>query len=71
MELLLREFYVPFVELRERQAGYAVALVKAGARLRGEDMGPVRAPLADPTDRDLADLKALLRNGLSLVGAEL
>ena len=71
IELLLREFYVPFVELRERQAGYAVALVKAGARLRGEYMGPVRAPLTDPNDSDLADLKALLRSGLSLVGAEL
>ena len=32
---LLAEFYLPFVALRDRVPGYAVALVKAGARLRG------------------------------------
>lgn len=68
---LLREFYVPFVELRDRAPGYAVSLVKAAARLRGQRVGPVRAPLADPAPADLADLKALLTAGLDLVGASL
>lgn len=68
---LLREFYWPLVELRDRRAGYAVALVKAAARLRGAEVGPVRAPLTDPDDGDLADLEALLRRGLDLVGAQL
>jgi 5-dehydro-4-deoxyglucarate dehydratase len=71
VDLLLRTFYVPFVELRERQLGYSVALVKAGARMRGENVGPVRAPLVDPTPNDLNDLEALLRRGLATVGAEL
>lgn len=70
-EKLLRDFYVPFVELRDRAPGYAVSLVKAAARLRGERVGPVRAPLADPSPADLADLKALLTAGLDLVGASL
>ncbi|MFB7507755.1 5-dehydro-4-deoxyglucarate dehydratase [Streptomyces broussonetiae] len=71
LDKLLREFYVPFVELRDRVPGYAVSLVKAAARLRGERVGPVRAPLTDPAPADLADLKALLTSGLDLVGASL
>ncbi|MET8448489.1 5-dehydro-4-deoxyglucarate dehydratase [Streptomyces sp. NPDC005209] len=70
-DTLLREFYMPFVELRDRAPGYAVSLVKAAARLRGCRVGPVRAPLADPSAADLADLKSLLAAGLDLVGAAL
>ncbi|MEU3844176.1 5-dehydro-4-deoxyglucarate dehydratase [Streptomyces sp. NPDC028635] len=66
---LLRGFYVPFVELRDRVPGYAVSLVKAAARLRGAPVGPVRAPLTDPSAADLAGLSALLAAGLDLVGA--
>ncbi|MEU6670696.1 5-dehydro-4-deoxyglucarate dehydratase [Streptomyces sp. NPDC046727] len=71
VDKLLREFYVPFVELRDRVPGYAVSLVKTAARLRGQRVGPVRAPLTDPSPADLADLKALLTAGLDLVGASL
>ncbi|MCU1551916.1 MAG: 5-dehydro-4-deoxyglucarate dehydratase [Glaciihabitans sp.] len=71
VDLLLRSFYLPFVELRDRQLGYSVALVKAGARMRGENLGPVRAPLVDPAAEDLEDLETLLRLGLTLAGAEL
>ncbi|GGX25936.1 putative 5-dehydro-4-deoxyglucarate dehydratase 2 [Streptomyces malachitofuscus] len=71
LDKLLRGFYVPFVELRDRAPGYAVSLVKAAARLRGCRVGPVRAPLTDPADRDLADLRTLLTTGLDLVGAAL
>lgn len=71
VDRLLRDFYVPFVELRDRVPGYAVSLVKAAARLRGRPVGPVRAPLTDPSPTDLADLGALLGAGLDLVGAAL
>ncbi|MGQ4383451.1 5-dehydro-4-deoxyglucarate dehydratase [Streptomyces sp. SAS_270] len=71
VEKLLRDFYVPFVELRDRVPGYAVSLVKAAARLRGQSVGPVRAPLVDPSAADLADLTPLLTAGLDLVGAAL
>ncbi|MFG3370916.1 5-dehydro-4-deoxyglucarate dehydratase [Streptomyces sp. NPDC090032] len=69
VDKLLADFYVPFVELRDRRPGYAVSLVKAAARLRGRPVGPVRAPLTDPTPSDLADLETLLTTGLNLVGA--
>ncbi|MFI6434595.1 5-dehydro-4-deoxyglucarate dehydratase [Streptomyces sp. NPDC050759] len=68
---LLRDFYVPLVELRDRVPGYAVSLVKAAARLRGRPVGPVRAPLTDPSAADLAELRRLLTTGLDLVGAAL
>ncbi|SHI24021.1 5-dehydro-4-deoxyglucarate dehydratase [Streptomyces sp. 3214.6] len=71
VERLLRDFYVPLVELRDRVPGYAVSLVKAAARLRGRPVGPVRAPLTDPSPADLADLTTLLSAGLDLVGAAL
>ncbi|MFE7788612.1 5-dehydro-4-deoxyglucarate dehydratase [Streptomyces sp. NPDC057460] len=69
MDRLLREFYVPLVELRDRRPGYAVSLVKAAARLRGRPVGPVRAPLIDPSATDLADLERLLAAGLDLASA--
>ncbi|MFG3150851.1 5-dehydro-4-deoxyglucarate dehydratase [Streptomyces sp. NPDC048219] len=71
VDKLLRDFYVPLVELRDRVPGYAVSLVKAAARLRGCPVGPVRAPLTDPSAADLAELKTLLTAGLALVGAAL
>jgi len=60
---LLGEFYVPFVELRRRGPGYAVALVKAGVRLAGVDVGPVRAPLREPDDEHLKALAELIERG--------
>ncbi|MFF2845812.1 5-dehydro-4-deoxyglucarate dehydratase [Streptomyces sp. NPDC058001] len=69
VEKLLRDFYVPLVELRDRVPGYSVSLVKAAARLRGCPVGPVRAPLTDPSDAHLGELENLLDTGLALVGA--
>ncbi|WP_217211273.1 5-dehydro-4-deoxyglucarate dehydratase [Streptomyces sp. AC550_RSS872] len=71
VDKLLRDFYVPLVEIRDRVPGYAVSLVKAAARLRGRPVGPVRAPLTNPSAADLADLRTLLATGLDLVGAAL
>ncbi|WP_329319368.1 MULTISPECIES: 5-dehydro-4-deoxyglucarate dehydratase [unclassified Streptomyces] len=66
---LLRDFYVPLVELRDRVPGYAVSLVKAAARLRGLPVGPVRAPLTDPGPDDLALLAKILDAGQLLTEA--
>jgi 5-dehydro-4-deoxyglucarate dehydratase len=44
---LLDEFFLPYLEIRNRKHGYAVSIVKAGARLVGHDGGPVRPPLSD------------------------
>lgn len=68
MDKLITEFYAPLVTIRNRVPGYAISLVKAGSRLRGHDVGPVRAPLVDPSDSDLADLQTVIERGLALVG---
>ncbi|MFI7705103.1 5-dehydro-4-deoxyglucarate dehydratase [Nonomuraea sp. NPDC049480] len=68
VDRLLKDFYVPLVELRDQGAGYAVSLVKAAARLRGANVGPVRAPLTDLTPEQLQALDRLLAVGLDLAG---
>ena len=69
MEELLRRFYLPLVELRDQGTGYAVSLVKAAARMRGAPVGPVRAPLTDPTPEHRKQLEQVLATGLEVVGA--
>ena len=66
-ERIVREFYDPLVRLRDRTPGYAVSLVKAGARLRGFDVGGVRAPFVDPTPQEESELAELIETGLALV----
>jgi 5-dehydro-4-deoxyglucarate dehydratase len=66
---LLTEFYLPLVELRDLVPGYAVSLVKAGVRLRGLDVGGVRAPLVDPAPEHVASLEQLIATGLEIAGA--
>ncbi|MFD7667239.1 5-dehydro-4-deoxyglucarate dehydratase [Streptomyces sp. NPDC059788] len=67
---LLDGFYRPLVELRNQGRGYAVSLVKAGVRLRGTDVGPVRPPLSEPAPEHVEALAALIQQGLALVGAQ-
>lgn len=57
---LLRDFFMPYLEIRNRSQGYAVSIVKAGARIVGHPAGPVRPPLADLTAAEEADLAALI-----------
>ncbi|WP_120444735.1 5-dehydro-4-deoxyglucarate dehydratase [Paracoccus yeei] len=61
-EAMLRDFYYPFAKIRDRKAGYAVSAVKAGVRLRGFDAGPVRAPLTDLTEEEVAMMQALIES---------
>ncbi|NUP66993.1 MAG: 5-dehydro-4-deoxyglucarate dehydratase, partial [Nonomuraea sp.] len=68
-ERLLTEFYAPLVRLRDKVPGYPVALVKAGVRLRGLDVGAVRPPLVDVTPDHLDELDALIRSGLALAAS--
>lgn len=58
---LIDEFFLPYLDIRNRKAGYAVSIVKAGARLVGHDAGPVRAPLTDLTEEECAQLDALIK----------
>lgn len=61
--LLLAEFYLPFARLRGQVPGYAVSLVKAGARLAGLPMGTVRPPLVEPTPEHLDRLEEIIDAG--------
>src|SRR3954451_18236465 len=64
---LLDGFYRPFVELRAQGRGYAVALVKAGVRLRGLDVGEVRPPLHEPSEDHVKQLAQLIERGYALL----
>ena len=68
VERLLDGFFRPYVELRNLGKGYAVALVKAGVRLEGLDVGPVRPPLAEPDPAHVVRLAELIKVGRELLG---
>ena len=44
----IRDFVLPYLDIRDRKAGYAVSIVKAGLNATGRPIGPGRAPLTDP-----------------------
>ena len=56
----LREFVLPYIAMRNRKKGYAVSIVKAGMTAVGRPAGPVRSPLVDLSETELAELKALI-----------
>ncbi|MFK4447385.1 5-dehydro-4-deoxyglucarate dehydratase [Caballeronia udeis] len=58
---LIDEFFLPYLAIRNRRAGYAVSIVKAGARLVGHSAGPVRAPLTDLDEDEMARLDVLIK----------
>ncbi|GCB50415.1 5-dehydro-4-deoxyglucarate dehydratase [Streptomyces sp. NL15-2K] len=64
---LLDGFYRPFVELRAQGRGYAVALVKAGVRLRGLEVGEVRPPLHEPSEDHVKQLAQIIERGYALL----
>lgn len=57
---LIDDFFLPYLDIRNRRAGYAVSIVKAGARIVGHDAGPVRAPLTDLLPDEYEQLAALI-----------
>ena len=60
MARLLDSFFYPFMDIRDRQAGYAVSAIKAGVRLKGFDAGAVRTPLTDLTQAEEEMLAELI-----------
>ncbi|MBC7368953.1 MAG: 5-dehydro-4-deoxyglucarate dehydratase [Undibacterium sp.] len=57
---LLDTFFLPYLEIRNRKPGYAVSIVKAGAKIVGHDAGPVRPPLVDLSADESARLATLI-----------
>lgn len=66
---LLEGFYAPLVRLRDQTPGFGVSLIKAGLRLAGLPVGPVRPPLVDPSEEQLLELKSILAKGHELAGS--
>lgn len=58
---MIREFILPYLEIRNGNPGYAVSIVKAGMRVVGRDAGPVRPPLSDLNDEETERLATLVR----------
>jgi 5-dehydro-4-deoxyglucarate dehydratase len=57
---LIDDFFLPYLDIRNRRKGYAVSIVKAGAKIAGYDAGPVRAPLTDLLPDEYEALAALI-----------
>jgi len=60
IEAGLRDFVLPYTAIRNRGRGYAVSIVKAGARIVGRSGGPVRPPLTELDAKSYADLESLI-----------
>jgi 5-dehydro-4-deoxyglucarate dehydratase len=58
---LLKDFFMPYLDIRNKGQGYAVSIVKAGAQLVGHGAGPVRAPLTDLKPAEMEQLGALIK----------
>ncbi|WP_137917581.1 5-dehydro-4-deoxyglucarate dehydratase [Hydrogenophaga sp. 2FB] len=58
---LLKDFFMPYLDIRNKGQGYAVSIVKAGAQLAGHGAGPVRAPLTDLKPAELEQLDTLIK----------
>ena len=59
---LFDQFFLPLLEIRNRCAGYAVSMVKAGAKLVGHSAGSVRPPLVDLTPEEEQTLESLIKS---------
>ncbi|MES2795848.1 MAG: 5-dehydro-4-deoxyglucarate dehydratase [Bacteroidota bacterium] len=57
---ITQKFYIPLVRLRGKKNGYAVSLIKAGAKLIGRSAGDVRPPLTMPTEAEVAELQKII-----------
>ena len=57
---LIDDFFLPYLDIRTKKAGYAVSIVKAGATIAGYGAGPVRAPLVDLQPQEVEQLAALM-----------
>jgi 5-dehydro-4-deoxyglucarate dehydratase len=57
---LLKDFFLPYLDIRNRGHGYAVSIVKAGADIVGYSAGRVRPPLSDLKVQEVEQLRALI-----------
>ncbi|QUG99699.1 5-dehydro-4-deoxyglucarate dehydratase [Saccharopolyspora erythraea] len=58
----LNDFVLPYCDIRNRRAGYAVSIVKAGLKVVGRPAGPVRSPLVDLDEAEIAMLADIVKS---------
>jgi 5-dehydro-4-deoxyglucarate dehydratase len=61
VDQILKDFFFPFVALRNRKKGYAVSIIKAGLDAIGREAGPVRPPLTNLTAEERTLLDRIVR----------
>ena len=67
VEEIIRRFYIPLVRLRGKKNGYAVSLIKAGAKIIGRSAGNVRPPLTMPSVVEVEELTRIINEGNGLI----
>lgn len=60
MDDILKSFFYPFANIRDKVPGYPVSLIKGGLRAVGRDPGNVRPPLSAATDKHVEELAAVI-----------
>lgn len=58
---LMQKYVHPLYSFRERAKGYEVAAMKAAMEILRMPAGPVRPPLTNCTERDIAELRVLMQ----------
>jgi 5-dehydro-4-deoxyglucarate dehydratase len=56
----MERYVQPLYAIRERHRGYEVAVMKEAMELLGMPAGPVRPPLVNVHEHDIADIRALM-----------
>jgi len=60
LDALMGKYVHPLYAIRDRVKGYEVTAMKAAMEIIGIPAGPARPPLTPCSERDLADLRALM-----------
>jgi len=65
IDRLLRDFYYPFLKVRDRVPGYAVSAIKGGLSAIGHSSGPVRPPLTNLSAVEVEMLASIIKDASS------
>lgn len=58
---LINDFFLPYLDIRNKGEGYAVSIVKAGATIVGHGAGSVRPPISNLKPEEVEQLSALIQ----------
>lgn len=61
LDVLMEKYVHPLYAFRERVKGYEVAAMKSAMEILGMPAGPVRPPLCNCSEKDVADLRQLMQ----------